>query len=74
VADPDVADLPDLPSPSPPAGHARRRADVPAVPRDPETLARPVGDPGTPGLEHRIGGIEKADGTGNISYDPDNHD
>ncbi|NUP76490.1 MAG: 2-oxoglutarate ferredoxin oxidoreductase subunit alpha, partial [Nonomuraea sp.] len=30
--------------------------------------------PGTPGLEHRIGGIEKADGTGNISYDPDNHD
>ena len=30
--------------------------------------------PGTPGLEHRIGGIEKADRTGNISYDPDNHD
>jgi 2-oxoglutarate ferredoxin oxidoreductase subunit alpha len=42
--------------------------------RDPETLARPWAVPGTPGLEHRIGGIEKADGSGNISYDPDNHD
>ena len=39
-----------------------------------ETLARPWAVPGTPGLEHRIGGIEKADVTGNISYDPDNHD
>jgi 2-oxoglutarate/2-oxoacid ferredoxin oxidoreductase subunit alpha len=42
--------------------------------RDPETLARPWAVPGTKGLEHRIGGIEKADGTGNISYDADNHD
>src|SRR5918997_4714081 len=42
--------------------------------RDPETLARPWAVPGTPGLEHRIGGLEKADGTGNVSYDPDNHD
>jgi 2-oxoglutarate ferredoxin oxidoreductase subunit alpha len=42
--------------------------------RDPETLARPWAIPGTPGLEHRIGGLEKADGTGNISYDPGNHD
>jgi 2-oxoglutarate ferredoxin oxidoreductase subunit alpha len=42
--------------------------------RDPETLARPWAIPGTPGLMHRIGGIEKEDGTGNISYDPDNHD
>jgi 2-oxoglutarate ferredoxin oxidoreductase subunit alpha len=42
--------------------------------RDPETLARPWAIPGTAGLEHRIGGIEKADGTGNISYDPANHD
>ena len=42
--------------------------------RDPETLARPWAVPGTPGLEHRLGGIEKADGTGNISYDPANHD
>jgi 2-oxoglutarate ferredoxin oxidoreductase subunit alpha len=38
------------------------------------TLARPWAIPGTPGLEHRIGGIEKADVTGDISYDPDNHD
>jgi 2-oxoglutarate ferredoxin oxidoreductase subunit alpha len=42
--------------------------------RDPETLARPWAVPGTPGLQHRVGGIEKADRTGNISYDPDNHD
>jgi 2-oxoglutarate ferredoxin oxidoreductase subunit alpha len=42
--------------------------------RDPETLARPWAIPGTPGLEHRVGGIEKADGTGNISYDPANHE
>jgi 2-oxoglutarate/2-oxoacid ferredoxin oxidoreductase subunit alpha len=41
--------------------------------RDPKTLARPWAIPGTPGLEHRIGGLEKADITGNISYDPDNH-
>jgi 2-oxoglutarate ferredoxin oxidoreductase subunit alpha len=42
--------------------------------RDEETLARPWAVPGTPGLEHRIGGLEKADGRGGISYDPDNHD
>jgi 2-oxoglutarate/2-oxoacid ferredoxin oxidoreductase subunit alpha len=42
--------------------------------RDPRTLARPWAIPGTAGLEHRIGGIEKADVTGTISYDPDNHD
>jgi 2-oxoglutarate ferredoxin oxidoreductase subunit alpha len=42
--------------------------------RDPATLARPWVRPGTPGLEHRIGGIEKQDVTGNISYEPDNHD
>ncbi len=42
--------------------------------RDPRTLARPWAIPGTPGLEHRIGGIEKADVSGTISYDPDNHD
>jgi 2-oxoglutarate ferredoxin oxidoreductase subunit alpha len=41
--------------------------------RDPETLARPWAIPGTPGLEHRIGGLEKQDGTGNVSYDPINH-
>ena len=42
--------------------------------RDPQTLARPWAIPGTPGLEHRIGGLEKADVTGSISYDPENHD
>ncbi|WP_134765461.1 2-oxoacid:acceptor oxidoreductase subunit alpha [Nocardioides sp. 1609] len=42
--------------------------------RDEETLARPWAVPGTPGLEHRIGGLEKGEGHGNISYDPANHD
>jgi 2-oxoglutarate ferredoxin oxidoreductase subunit alpha len=42
--------------------------------RDPETLARPWAIPGTAGMQHRIGGLEKADKTGNISYDPANHD
>jgi 2-oxoglutarate ferredoxin oxidoreductase subunit alpha len=42
--------------------------------RDPQTLSRPWAIPGTAGLEHRIGGLEKADGTGAISYDSDNHD
>jgi 2-oxoglutarate ferredoxin oxidoreductase subunit alpha len=42
--------------------------------RDPGTLARPWAPPGVPGLEHRIGGLEKADGSGNVSYDPANHE
>jgi 2-oxoglutarate ferredoxin oxidoreductase subunit alpha len=42
--------------------------------RDEETLARPWAIPGTPGLQHRIGGIEKQDGTGNVNYDPENHE
>ena len=42
--------------------------------RDPETMGRAWAVPGTPGLMHRIGGIEKQDGSGNISYDPDNHE
>jgi 2-oxoglutarate ferredoxin oxidoreductase subunit alpha len=42
--------------------------------RDPETLARPWAIPGTPDLEHRIGGLEKSDITGNVSYDAANHD
>jgi 2-oxoglutarate ferredoxin oxidoreductase subunit alpha len=42
--------------------------------RDAQTLARPWAVPGTPGLEHRIGGLEKEDETGNVSYDPENHD
>ena len=42
--------------------------------RDPETLARPWAIPGTPGLMHRVGGLEKADGSGNVSYEPENHE
>ncbi|MGI9432885.1 MAG: 2-oxoacid:acceptor oxidoreductase subunit alpha [Myxococcota bacterium] len=41
--------------------------------RDPDTLARPWATPGTPGLEHRIGGLETEENTGNVSYDPGNH-
>lgn len=42
--------------------------------RNPETLSRPWAIPGTPGLEHRVGSLEKEADTGNVSYDPDNHD
>ncbi len=42
--------------------------------RDPQTLARPWAIPGTPGLEHRIGGIEKQETTGNVNYEPLNHE
>ncbi len=52
----------------------RREAEFWPYLRDEETLARPWAIPGTPGLEHRIGGLEKGDGHGNISYDPANHD
>src|SRR4030067_2748071 len=45
-----------------------------AYSRYPVPLARPWAIPGTPGLEHRIGGLEKEDGSGNISYDPENHE
>ena len=55
-------------------GRRGRRADFWPYLRDEETLARPWAIPGTPGLEHRIGGLEKSDGHGNISYDPGNHD
>ena len=74
---PDVADLPDARAD---VRHRAQPRDDEGEPsswpylRDPETLARPWAVPGTPGLEHRIGGLEKADGTGNISYDPANHD
>jgi 2-oxoglutarate ferredoxin oxidoreductase subunit alpha len=69
---PDVTSLPDLRVPfatAPNDGEHFR----PYL-RDPQTLARPWAVPGTPGLEHRIGGIEKKDVTGDISYDPANHD
>jgi 2-oxoglutarate ferredoxin oxidoreductase subunit alpha len=80
---PDVADLPDLqvdfatvpePSANGAGGANGSRPRFRPFDRDPVTLARPWAPPGVPGLEHRIGGIEKADGTGEISYDPDNHD
>jgi 2-oxoglutarate ferredoxin oxidoreductase subunit alpha len=66
---PSIADLPSI------AVSNATKEDGPFQPylRDPETLARPWAVPGTAGLEHRIGGLEKADGTGNVSYDPDNH-
>jgi 2-oxoglutarate/2-oxoacid ferredoxin oxidoreductase subunit alpha len=73
---PEVADLPDLTV----RFTTEPNAEVDGQPvfypylRDPETLARPWAVPGTAGLEHRIGGIEKEDRTGNISYDPANHD
>jgi 2-oxoglutarate ferredoxin oxidoreductase subunit alpha len=66
---PDVADLPQIAVPG------ATKGDGPFLPylRDPDTLARPWAVPGTAGLEHRIGGLEKADVTGNVSYDPENH-
>ncbi|GAA1300391.1 2-oxoglutarate ferredoxin oxidoreductase subunit alpha [Planotetraspora silvatica] len=70
---PEVDDLPDISVDFTTEPNGDDGAYLPFK-RDPETLARPWAVPGTAGLEHRIGGIEKADGTGNISYDPDNHD
>jgi 2-oxoglutarate ferredoxin oxidoreductase subunit alpha len=72
---PDVSTLPDLSvtfasEPNAPDGSGEFWPYM----RDPETLAREWAVPGTPGLQHRIGGLEKADGKGNISYEPDNHD
>jgi 2-oxoglutarate ferredoxin oxidoreductase subunit alpha len=72
---PEVADLPDLSvtfatEPNAPDGSGEFWPYL----RDADTLARPWAIPGTAGLEHRIGGLEKADGRGTISYDPDNHD
>jgi 2-oxoglutarate ferredoxin oxidoreductase subunit alpha len=70
---PDLEELPDLRVPFATQPNGPDGEFLPYL-RDPETLARPWAIPGTPGLEHRLGGIEKADKTGNISYDPDNHD
>jgi 2-oxoglutarate ferredoxin oxidoreductase subunit alpha len=72
---PDVSSLPDMSvefatEPNAPDGSGEFWPYL----RDDDTLARPWAVPGTPGLEHRIGGLEKADGRGSISYDPDNHD
>lgn len=73
-----VPDLEDLPSfevrfATEPNFHKNGEAAFLPYRRDPETLARPWARPGTPGLEHRIGGLEKEDETGNVSYDPANH-
>lgn len=66
---PKVEDLPDL--------HIELAGDPETFEpyaRNEKTLARPWAVPGTPGLEHRIGGLSKEDRTGNVSYDPDNHE
>jgi 2-oxoglutarate ferredoxin oxidoreductase subunit alpha len=70
---PSVEDLPDLRVPFATTPNGPDGQFLPYL-RDPATLARPWAIPGTPGLEHRIGGLEKADRTGDISYDPANHD
>ncbi|MFN8185327.1 MAG: 2-oxoacid:acceptor oxidoreductase subunit alpha [Candidatus Nanopelagicales bacterium] len=70
---PDLATLPTIDPDFATGGNGEDGEFLPFL-RDPQTLARPWAVPGTPGLAHRIGGIEKADRTGNISYDPDNHD
>jgi 2-oxoglutarate ferredoxin oxidoreductase subunit alpha len=72
---PDTETLPDLRVTFASAPNATDGSDEhwPYV-RDPETLAREWAIPGTPGLQHRIGGLEKQDGKGSISYDPANHD
>ncbi|MET9338451.1 MULTISPECIES: 2-oxoacid:acceptor oxidoreductase subunit alpha [unclassified Nonomuraea] len=67
---PDIADLPDIST----TFATATDEEFQPYRRDSETLARPWAIPGTAGLEHRIGGIEKSDGSGNISYDPNNHD
>ncbi|MBI3430474.1 MAG: 2-oxoacid:acceptor oxidoreductase subunit alpha [Actinobacteria bacterium] len=66
---PEVSSLPDLT-----VEFAKSQEDFQPYLRDPKTLARPWAIPGTEGIEHRIGGVEKADVTGEISYDPANHD
>ncbi len=65
---PSIEDLPDIS-----VENWTEREGFHPYERDPRTLARKWAVPGTPGLEHRIGGLEKADITGNVSYDPDNH-
>jgi 2-oxoglutarate ferredoxin oxidoreductase subunit alpha len=69
---PDVDSLPEIPVEF--ATEPNRDGEFWPYVRDPETLARAWAIPGTPGLEHRLGGLEKQDETGNVSYDPDNHD
>jgi 2-oxoglutarate ferredoxin oxidoreductase subunit alpha len=74
---PDVEDLPDI---AVPYASEATHTDAEGKPvfwpyrRDEATLARPWAIPGTPGLEHRVGGLEKEDGSGDVSYDPANHE
>jgi 2-oxoglutarate/2-oxoacid ferredoxin oxidoreductase subunit alpha len=69
---PDASEIPEIPA------HFAKEANSPTgylpYKRDPQTLARPWAVPGTPGLEHRIGGLEKQDVSGNINYEPLNHE
>jgi 2-oxoglutarate/2-oxoacid ferredoxin oxidoreductase subunit alpha len=69
---PDIAELPDISTPF--ATEPNHDGEFWPYLRDPETLARPWAIPGTPGLMHRVGGLEKEDGTGNVNYDPENHE
>ena len=71
---PEVADVPDLQVEFATKPNSEDGKTFLPYLRDPVTLARPWAIPGTPGLEHRIGGLEKSDRTGAISYDPANHD
>src|ERR1700752_1946419 len=66
---PDLAEIPEIP-----VQFASDPVDFKPYKRDPETLARPWAIPGTPGLEHRVGGSEKQDVTGNVNYEPLNHE
>ncbi len=72
---PNAADIAEIPVYHP-AGHSNGNGAGPFLPyqRDPQTLARPWAIPGTPGLEHRIGGLSKAPITGNVSYAPEHHE
>ncbi len=69
---PDLSELPEIKADFARREHAHGNGFEPYQ-RDPETLARPWAKPGTPGLEHRIGGLEKSDITGHVSYDSENH-
>jgi 2-oxoglutarate ferredoxin oxidoreductase subunit alpha len=66
---PEIGELPEFPV----RFRTEREGFLPYQ-RDPDTLSRPWAIPGTPGLEHRIGGLEKQDGTGNVNYEPLNHE
>ena len=66
---PDVSELPEIP-----VNFETNPENFQPYRRDPQTLARPWAVPGTPGLEHRIGGLEKQDVTGNVNYEPLNHE